>query len=730
MRNSSFLIPAILCLLAISLGILPVAALPEETQARITISASSPGGPGYIFGDEIRFSGINTGSGTTYLFLAGSDLSPSGSQIDSADPRMAPVNNGMLSTFRAVEVGGNNTWSWTWDTHRLPLATGAYTVYAVTSPRDALHLGGAVYDSIVLNFTEPPLTAGVRQQDTANGKIVTIAGTAGGHPPAGIAVWIIGPEYSDRVVVMPDAKGSWSYDIDSTATHLLNGTYHVFAEHPSADEAFDFDLNGDYLFNNVIRSNIFTFRGNGRLYGEAAYTAFTAAINGPRDDDVIVPASFVLGTGPAAAALPAGTVLPDGTPGPSGNGSTGAGTMAAATSATIPAANGSGPAESPADTGTGAAAPGPGTAAAPAGGNDGGSMPSALLAGIAGIVLVAAAGGAVVLYRRTGAGTAAENAPAPARQRQQDVGDRNRTGGPGPATTVTAPRDTATAGTPAQPALPVPSFPEELTDKYTGITPVGSGGFAMVYSAFRTGDHRKVAVKIPVRSDERTGRSFLHEIRVWESLHHPNIVEVLTTNILPVPYVEMEFVPGSLEGLAKPVDTVTAARIVRGIAEGIRYAHAHRCIHRDIKPQNILLSETLVPKITDWGISKVLEERTKKTTLAGFSLSYAAPEQIAPERFGSTDERTDIWQIGAVFYELVTGSTPFYGDSMMEIVNETLDEDPIPPSDYNPDAAPVEHIILKCLAKDPAQRYRSADELLAALDAFLENAGSRDRLPG
>ena len=78
--------------------------------------------------------------------------------------------------------------------------------------------------------------------------------------------------------------------------------------------------------------------------------------------------------------------------------------------------------------------------------------------------------------------------------------------------------------------------------------------------------------------------------------------------------------PGSLETMAKPVPVVLAARIIRGIAEGIRYAHARRCIHRDIKPQNILLTDEMVPKITDWGISKVLEENTKNTTIAGFSL--------------------------------------------------------------------------------------------------------------
>jgi eukaryotic-like serine/threonine-protein kinase len=259
--------------------------------------------------------------------------------------------------------------------------------------------------------------------------------------------------------------------------------------------------------------------------------------------------------------------------------------------------------------------------------------------------------------------------------------------------------------------------------KYTGISTIGSGGFAIVYSAYRTADNRKVAVKIPIRYDETTGKSFLNEMTIWKKLNHPNIVEVLAANILPVPFVEMEFVPGSLEALQKPLPIETATRIIHDITGAIRFAHEQRCIHRDIKPQNILMDDDLVPKITDWGMSKVLEESAKKTTMAGFSLVYAAPEQIAPEKFGTTDERTDIYQIGTVFYELVTGSIPFGGESMMEMVNAILYEQPFPPSRYNPDAEGVDTIILKCLAKDPDKRYQSAGELLDALREYLEDCG-------
>ncbi len=182
----------------------------------------------------------------------------------------------------------------------------------------------------------------------------------------------------------------------------------------------------------------------------------------------------------------------------------------------------------------------------------------------------------------------------------------------------------------------------------------------------------------------------------------------------------MEYVPGSLEEVAKPMPVWKAVHLITGVSDGLRYAHEHGFIHRDIKPHNILLTKDLVPKITDWGMSKVLAADVKKSSVAGFSLSYAAPEQVSPSGFGRTDERTDLYQLGVVFYELVTGSIPFGGESIVEVGNAILREEPIPPSEYNPDAEAVEKIILKCLEKDPAKRYQSASELHDALQGYLD----------
>jgi serine/threonine protein kinase len=263
-------------------------------------------------------------------------------------------------------------------------------------------------------------------------------------------------------------------------------------------------------------------------------------------------------------------------------------------------------------------------------------------------------------------------------------------------------------------------FPHELEGRYSGISYVGRGGIAWVYAATRMSDAKKVAVKIPISFDEVTGKSFLNEIKVWEMLHHPNIVEVSAVNILPVPYVEMEYVAGSLEVIKKPIPVRKAVYIIRKIADALRYAHGLGIIHRDIKPHNILVMADLIPKITDWGMSKVLATDLRQSSIAGFSLSYAAPEQVSPAEFGRTDERTDIYQLGVVFYELVTGSVPFKGESMVEAGTAILRDPPVPPSEFNAGAAAVDRIILTCLKKDPGLRYQSAQELLDALSGYSD----------
>ncbi|HUK92627.1 MAG TPA: serine/threonine-protein kinase [Methanomicrobiales archaeon] len=262
------------------------------------------------------------------------------------------------------------------------------------------------------------------------------------------------------------------------------------------------------------------------------------------------------------------------------------------------------------------------------------------------------------------------------------------------------------------------SFPRDLLNRFSDPEVVGSGGVSRVFRARRKDSGRVVAVKVPLSLDEMTGMAFLKEMRTWEELNHENIARILGANILPVPYVEMEFFPRSLEELGKPLDARTATRIVAGIARGLAFAHARGIIHRDLKPGNVLVTDDLEPKIGDWGLSRFLGGATA-TDISGFSPSYAAPEQVDPGRYGKPDERTDIYGAGGIFYELVTGRPPFTGEGLAEITAKILNSEPPPPSALNPAADAVEGIIMRCLEKDPGKRYQRAGDLEEDLLGFL-----------
>ena len=216
---------------------------------------------------------------------------------------------------------------------------------------------------------------------------------------------------------------------------------------------------------------------------------------------------------------------------------------------------------------------------------------------------------------------------------------------------------------------PPSTFPRDLLHRFSDPEVIGSGGVSRVFRARRKDSGRIVAVKVPLTMDEVTGMAFLKEMRTWEELNHENIARILGANILPVPYVEMEFFPRSLAEIRKPLDIRTAARIVTGIARGLAFAHARGIIHRDLKPGNILLTDTLEPKIGDWGLSRFLGGATA-TDIHGFSPNYAAPEQVDPGRYGRADARTDIYGAGGIFYELVTGQPPFTGEGIAEITQQ------------------------------------------------------------
>jgi parallel beta-helix repeat protein len=261
-------------------------------------------------------------------------------------------------------------------------------------------------------------------------------------------------------------------------------------------------------------------------------------------------------------------------------------------------------------------------------------------------------------------------------------------------------------------------LPPALEKKYPMAEYLAEGGVSRVFRAWDEKEGRDVAVKIPIRFDEVTGTQFTKELHVWEGLHHKNIVEIYTANIFPVPYIEMEYVESSLAAMRFPLETGKALSIVREVAAGLRYAHEQGIVHRDIKPDNIMVAPDGTPKISDWGLSKA--EGTKQSGLIGFSLEYAAPEQLAPNIYGDPGPWTDIYQLGILFYEMLAGYVPFRGGGMGEVTHAILHEEPLPLALEGQDAVLIKNIILKCMAKKPQDRYGSVSELLDD----LKNVGS------
>jgi hypothetical protein len=286
------------------------------------------------------------------------------------------------------------------------------------------------------------------------------------------------------------------------------------------------------------------------------------------------------------------------------------------------------------------------------------------------------------------------------------------------ATVVKKPADTLPGGEPGQDYTV--SLPAALEKKYPNAEYIAEGGVSRVFRVRDEANNRYVAVKVPIRFDEVTGTQFTKELTIWEGLHHKNIVELYGANIFPRPYIEMEYVASSLAEMHFPIDEKKAASIITGIAEGLRYAHEQGIVHRDIKPGNILLTPEGMPKITDWGLSKA--QGTKQSGLIGFSLEYAAPEQLAPNLYGEPGPWTDIYQMGVLFYEMLAGHVPFTGDGMGEVSHAILHDEPGPAVSGGRNADAVNLIIAKCLRKRPQDRYTSVAELLKDLKG-LDLAG-------
>lgn len=263
-----------------------------------------------------------------------------------------------------------------------------------------------------------------------------------------------------------------------------------------------------------------------------------------------------------------------------------------------------------------------------------------------------------------------------------------------------------------------------LINRYEIIMKIGSGGMADVYKAKDHVLNRLVAIKV-LKQEYSTDATFVKKFRVEAQsaagLSHPNIVNVYDVGEDDgVYFIVMELVQGitlkNYIDMKGKLDIREALNISVQIASGLSAAHENRIIHRDIKPQNIIMSRDGKVKVTDFGIAKVADSTTVTTTAAG-TVHYISPEQA---RGGYSDERSDIYSLGITMYEMVTGRVPFEGETNVAVALMHIQSEITPPRQLEP-SIPVsfEKIILKCTQKKPERRYASARELIADLRKVL-----------
>ena len=273
-----------------------------------------------------------------------------------------------------------------------------------------------------------------------------------------------------------------------------------------------------------------------------------------------------------------------------------------------------------------------------------------------------------------------------------------------------------------------------LDDRYEILEKIGEGGMAVVYKAFCHRLSRFVAVKImreEMAADEEFKRRFCAESHAIAMLSHPNIVAVYdVSHSDDVEYIVMELVDGiTLKQYMDKRGAISwkeALHFTKQITKALAHAHSRGIIHRDIKPQNIMLLKDGTRKVADFGIA-ALENEMQESGQAVGSIHYIAPEQARGE---NPDARSDIYSLGIVMYEMLTGRKPYTGETIGEIAVKHMSSLPTMPSDIVPDIPPeLERITLKAMSCPINKRYQSANELLDDLDKFTQAQIVQEKKP-
>ena len=264
----------------------------------------------------------------------------------------------------------------------------------------------------------------------------------------------------------------------------------------------------------------------------------------------------------------------------------------------------------------------------------------------------------------------------------------------------------------------------QMMGRYHIVEQLGEGGMATVYKGFDTTLQRNVAIKV-IKS-ERTGdtsfrKRFEREARALAQLSHPHIVHINDFGEQGgLAYLVMDYISGGTlkNKMGRPMPYQEAARLMVPMAQALGSAHLHKIVHRDVKPANILLTESGIPMLSDFGIAKMLEGPAETLELTSSGMGVGTPAYMAPEQAGSNfDHRADIYALGVVFYELVTGRRPYDADTPLATMMKHA-TDPLPPPRKFVPSLPeaVEQVIYKVLAKNPNDRFQSMDAFASQLE--------------
>jgi serine/threonine-protein kinase len=264
----------------------------------------------------------------------------------------------------------------------------------------------------------------------------------------------------------------------------------------------------------------------------------------------------------------------------------------------------------------------------------------------------------------------------------------------------------------------------ERLDQYELTELLARSGMASIFKAKDTRSGQAVALKVPhmqYESDIAFYQRFEREEKIGQKLEHPNIVRVLKPEHKSRMYLVMEFAEGrslrAIMGARKRLPVDEALDIARQVCRALVYMHSQGIVHRDLKPENLLLSEDGQVKLLDFGIA--MDEAARRLTWAGLSSTIGTPDYMAPEQVRGRrgDARTDIYALGTLLYEMITGELPHAGANAHAIMRAKLDNDPRPPREIVPDLDPnIEEIILRAIDRAPRERYSSAAEMLGDLE--------------